>query len=112
MIRRPPRSTLFPYTTLFRSPHGEGRVDAGAAAGDAYALERLQPLLVTLAHAHHDPHRVARIKRGEVRPQPFPLDRPQSIHNLFPQSLCASVGRVLRAILPAVSPRDRAAARG
>src|SRR5438309_5110182 len=24
MIRRPPRSTLFPYTTLFRSPGGEG----------------------------------------------------------------------------------------
>src|SRR2546427_9335964 len=35
MIRRPPRSTLFPYTTLFRSAHGldqlEGhrRVTAG-----------------------------------------------------------------------------------
>src|SRR5690348_17997382 len=27
MIRRPPRSTLFPYTTLFRSPVG-GHVDA------------------------------------------------------------------------------------
>src|SRR2546426_4434405 len=27
MIRRPPRSTLFPYTTLFRSLHPE--VDAG-----------------------------------------------------------------------------------
>src|SRR3712207_6863876 len=24
MIRRPPRSTLFPYTTLFRSPVGAG----------------------------------------------------------------------------------------
>src|SRR3712207_6859820 len=24
MIRRPPRSTLFPYTTLFRSPHALG----------------------------------------------------------------------------------------
>src|SRR2546430_5553768 len=24
MIRRPPRSTLFPYTTLFRSARGEG----------------------------------------------------------------------------------------
>src|SRR2546427_7260402 len=24
MIRRPPRSTLFPYTTLFRSPKGVG----------------------------------------------------------------------------------------
>src|SRR2546426_6994748 len=28
MIRRPPRSTLFPYTTLFRSPRA-----AGPAAG-------------------------------------------------------------------------------
>src|SRR2546428_5436982 len=28
MIRRPPRSTLFPYTTLFRSP-GAGRVPEG-----------------------------------------------------------------------------------
>src|SRR3989475_5032432 len=25
MIRRPPRSTLFPYTTLFRSPSAVGR---------------------------------------------------------------------------------------
>src|SRR5688572_31973972 len=23
MLRRPPRSTLFPYTTLFRSPYGK-----------------------------------------------------------------------------------------
>src|SRR2546421_6080118 len=35
MIRRPPRSTLFPYTTLFRSPatapasSGDGGKDAG-----------------------------------------------------------------------------------
>src|SRR5256885_8144963 len=27
MIRRPPRSTLFPYTTLFRSPSSSMRVD-------------------------------------------------------------------------------------
>src|SRR2546422_6289956 len=36
MIRRPPRSTLFPYTTLFRSVHEDGenhRVDAGRRAG-------------------------------------------------------------------------------
>src|SRR5258708_22689135 len=32
MIRRPPRSTLFPYTTLFRS---EGRSRDGAARGGA-----------------------------------------------------------------------------
>src|SRR2546425_11031586 len=37
MIRRPPRSTLFPYTTLFRSPRGEGvaRYGGGRGAGDA-----------------------------------------------------------------------------
>src|SRR2546427_3139035 len=32
MIRRPPRSTLFPYTTLFRSiitPHNAGQSDGG-----------------------------------------------------------------------------------
>src|SRR6266542_5711614 len=29
MIRRPPRSTLFPYTTLFRSGPGQGRCDPG-----------------------------------------------------------------------------------
>src|SRR5437899_2881423 len=28
MIRRPPRSTLFPYTTLFRSPSQRGKVEA------------------------------------------------------------------------------------
>src|SRR2546422_2314227 len=37
MIRRPPRSTLFPYTTLFRSPFDEVRRDvavAGAVRGE------------------------------------------------------------------------------
>src|SRR3712207_7239757 len=28
MIRRPPRSTLFPYTTLFRSPQARERFDS------------------------------------------------------------------------------------
>src|SRR5947208_9367026 len=32
MIRRPPRSTLFPYTTLFRS---QGEPDRGGPAGSA-----------------------------------------------------------------------------
>src|SRR2546430_8664038 len=31
MIRRPPRSTLFPYTTLFRSHRGAARRGAGRA---------------------------------------------------------------------------------
>src|ERR1039458_6023439 len=33
MIRRPPRSTLFPYTTLFRSPQGLERPVPGVRQG-------------------------------------------------------------------------------
>src|SRR2546430_5920821 len=40
MIRRPPRSTLFPYTTLFRSSEGSTRAAAGRAAGDVDILVR------------------------------------------------------------------------
>src|SRR5260370_28546025 len=34
MIRRPPRSTLFPYTTLFRSAQGEDRSRGRGRAGE------------------------------------------------------------------------------
>src|SRR2546429_9534218 len=34
MIRRPPRSTLFPYTTLFRSPQGRAKLALAAALAD------------------------------------------------------------------------------
>src|SRR5258708_32085205 len=33
MIRRPPRSTLFPYTTLFRSPSTNWRATAEPSCG-------------------------------------------------------------------------------
>src|SRR5437762_4349899 len=35
MIRRPPRSTLFPYTTLFRSPGGSTPGSPGGSADRA-----------------------------------------------------------------------------
>src|SRR5690242_21317911 len=42
MIRRPPRSTLFPYTTLFRSPllwaHVGRRTNDDAGAGEPLVL--------------------------------------------------------------------------
>src|SRR5438876_6657802 len=40
MIRRPPRSTLFPYTTLFRSLR-EDEATAGLAARDRLALPEM-----------------------------------------------------------------------
>src|SRR2546422_1526262 len=45
MIRRPPRSTLFPYTTLFRSP-GSRRLARGAhGARRAHPAARPVPAL-------------------------------------------------------------------
>src|SRR2546430_4221407 len=49
MIRRPPRSTLFPYTTLFRSIHERGIRDRDhvvpvGVAGEQLRLLRLQPV--------------------------------------------------------------------
>src|SRR3712207_8413169 len=41
MIRRPPRSTLFPYTTLFRSPGPPGDAPVGAADPEVPAGEDL-----------------------------------------------------------------------
>src|SRR2546422_5077720 len=40
MIRRPPRSTLFPYTTLFRSLHRRARIGRVAEHEEVEALER------------------------------------------------------------------------
>src|SRR5438105_10375663 len=40
MIRRPPRSTLFPYTTLFRSP----AIRARSMVGQRCSTRRLPPI--------------------------------------------------------------------
>src|SRR5437588_8848540 len=51
MIRRPPRSTLFPYTTLFRSPAGckRTRPTGSAPAAAARRGDRRRPLPRVLA---------------------------------------------------------------
>src|SRR5690349_23835270 len=45
MIRRPPRSTLFPYTTLFRSP-------VRTASWDPEVVASFQPWLVLRSEEH------------------------------------------------------------
>src|SRR3712207_2225795 len=48
MIRRPPRSTLFPYTTLFRSPrgtHGEARFLGGGPMQRDLLIREMQGIL-------------------------------------------------------------------
>src|SRR2546422_6457840 len=74
MIRRPPRSTLFPYTTLFRS-----RLDLGGECGARGGDRRAARLLVRVARVpppkdprlRHRPARGASARRWGGRVPPF-----------------------------------------
>src|SRR2546426_5123595 len=75
MIRRPPRSTLFPYTTLFRSSlRPEGRVGRGRDPGHLLGVRRTgHPERPVLHHASQSrgqrpvAGRHAVLARGAVR---------------------------------------------
>src|SRR2546429_5113637 len=62
MIRRPPRSTLFPYTTLFRSLRERG---AGLPRRLRHALLREHHLQVPGTVAQHDKRDLARRRSEE-----------------------------------------------
>src|SRR3989442_6848783 len=65
MIRRPPRSTLFPYTTLFRSPRARSRRPGGCGS----ASDVRKPLDLYSSHAvelpHPSAHAAAKALRSE-----------------------------------------------
>src|SRR6266576_1199115 len=52
MIRRPPRSTLFPYTTLFRSPRPPGTRGAGSPGTGRSAGSRADRKSTRLNSSH------------------------------------------------------------
>src|SRR3712207_8016918 len=60
MIRRPPRSTLFPYTTLFRSAHGPDGRGAVPRPDPVPAPERTGTVVATRGRQLLD--------RGKLRP--------------------------------------------
>src|SRR3712207_8019131 len=52
MIRRPPRSTLFPYTTLFRSALADLRALLGAAWNSAWTAVATTTVVLPLAFGY------------------------------------------------------------
>src|SRR3712207_7110085 len=69
MIRRPPRSTLFPYTTLFRSTLGGG----SATVFPPYTLSPLEGLRDALGSEVQIDHAIG--VGSTDRLPPAPLDR-------------------------------------
>src|SRR5260370_42055356 len=55
MIRRPPRSTLFPYTTLFRSLAAVGQLAAGVMPDVNNALNPIMAAAYLLETSAEDP---------------------------------------------------------
>src|SRR5437667_7551744 len=52
MIRRPPRSTLFPYTTLFRSARWRGGRRRDRGSGGPYRVQRADRKSTRLNSSH------------------------------------------------------------
>src|SRR3989449_8945627 len=73
MIRRPPRSTLFPYTTLFRSAHVHGRADP--SAGDGGREGATDPERARRWHGRSHDHRLGHRRAEEALPTEDPLVR-------------------------------------
>src|SRR3712207_8776178 len=65
MIRRPPRSTLFPYTTLFRS-----RDRTASAAGDVPGSVRAAGGPNRRSDGNHLRRSIAHVRRTECASQP------------------------------------------
>src|SRR5256886_3825796 len=59
MIRRPPRSTLFPYTTLFRSRAGGGRLAGGRPESGVLLRDLSESAAVAAPRLRDVPHAVA-----------------------------------------------------
>src|SRR2546422_4993149 len=73
MIRRPPRSTLFPYTTLFRSV-GKGH-DVGPDGGVQLVEQLLAAAVLVPGQQHVGIHAVGRTRAPEGQRRLLPVDR-------------------------------------
>src|SRR3712207_3308541 len=86
MIRRPPRSTLFPYTTLFRSALGQGHlheVDQGPEERPplVHHLQGIQPSVIVRVAAECRPRAVPGGEQETVlRPGEDPRDGAQALN--------------------------------
>src|SRR3712207_2266674 len=72
MIRRPPRSTLFPYTTLFRSATArDGRTAPAAMTGGTLTITNVGVFGVDSGTPIINPGESAILAFGAVRKQPW-----------------------------------------
>src|SRR3712207_8602790 len=97
MIRRPPRSTLFPYTTLFRSPgpdrawHGGGHAQCPARCRGGSLVQRqaLRAYRSTAGHAGRSEEHTSELQSRQYLVCRLLLEKKkkQTINQLTPDNI-------------------------
>src|SRR2546427_8462167 len=97
MIRRPPRSTLFPYTTLFRS-HGTAgytfqRINRKTNPGGTGEIDA--PIQGTMARVGDRKSTRLNSSHSQISYAVFCLKKKKNITNAYEHRLCATTSRTV-----------------
>src|SRR2546428_7261307 len=98
MIRRPPRSTLFPYTTLFRSQCDRPPVGRGVVPQE----RREAPEIPGAPHSRSEEHTSELQSRSDLvcrlllekKKDRLNLMRESSVHYMIPAAVTINAGRI------------------
>src|SRR3712207_9541911 len=94
MIRRPPRSTLFPYTTLFRS------TEASASSQVSYINTLTQQGVDVIATSANDPNAICsaldQARAADIKVVTYDSDTSPECRDLFIRSEERRVGKECR----------------
>src|SRR5690349_22587408 len=101
MIRQPPRSTLFPYTTLFRSPQDVQRPD-----GERAIVHGRDEPAVRLAHRHRLHHARRRADRKSTRLNSSHVEISYAVFCLKKKNTITCTAQFLSCVIAATKLRD------
>src|SRR3712207_7547668 len=90
MIRRPPRSTLFPYTTLFRSPNAKGGASVPLSQSKT-AMAKANPDVQQMIPQLYDGDRKStrlNSSHANISYAVFCLKKKKNQYTLFPTYYC------------------------
>src|SRR5258708_29351236 len=101
MIRRPPRSTLFPYTTLFRSHRGV----------DTLRFGPMKPIGLTDPRTGRPPYAVVQLRQDNLAGDHYSLDRKStrlnSSHQIISYAVfCLKKKKTKNTLLPTTTQSD------
>src|SRR2546430_4111744 len=101
MIRRPPRSTLFPYTTLFRSSQRMGRLVPSSTLQDPFNAD------FELLQIEWFPHKIIDLEELKIRDRKS--TRLNSSHSQISYAVfCLKKKNIHAMLIPAARPEQAA----